>query len=153
MNKVSNPLTIIAIFAGLAQTAGTVVLPLVSESLQSIFIWYVMGFPVVLVLIFFATLNFNPKVLYAPSDFQNEQHFVDLINKRIGERIEQQIEEVKEEKPELATELENIKQNIFISGNYGTGKNIFLKHLLENHNKDNNYKDLNEFLNDKTEDD
>ena len=29
--------------------------------------------------IFFATLNFNRKVLYAPSDFRDDQHFLDLI--------------------------------------------------------------------------
>ena len=43
MRKVSNPLTIIGIFAGIAEVAGTAVLPLMSEPLQKIFIWYVIS--------------------------------------------------------------------------------------------------------------
>ncbi|WP_419238546.1 hypothetical protein ACN08P_18275 [Photobacterium leiognathi subsp. mandapamensis] len=48
-----------------------------------------MTFPFSLVVLFFITLNWNYKVLYAPSDFKDEEHFVrltkatqsDLINK------------------------------------------------------------------------
>ena len=43
MKKISNPLTIIGLFAGIAEVAGTVVLPFVSLELQKFFIWYVMG--------------------------------------------------------------------------------------------------------------
>lgn len=78
--KISNPLTIIAIFAGLAEINGTVVLGLVPESLQSIFLWFIILFPSILVLIFFLTLNFNPKVLYAPSDFSNEDNFLKTLS-------------------------------------------------------------------------
>lgn len=79
MKKIKNPLTIIGLFAGIAEIAGTTVLPLVSENVQSIFIWYVMGFPVLLVVLFFITLNFNPKVLYSPSDFADEKNFMTLL--------------------------------------------------------------------------
>jgi hypothetical protein len=79
--KISNPLTIIAIFAGLAEINGTVVLGLVPTDLQGIFIWFIIIFPSVLVLIFFFTLNFNPKVLYAPSDFSNEENFLKTLGK------------------------------------------------------------------------
>ena len=82
MKKISNPLTIIALFAGIAETAGIAVLPFLSESLQQIFIIYVMGFPILLVVAFFITLNFNRKALYAPSDFRNEQYFVNLLDKQ-----------------------------------------------------------------------
>lgn len=80
MKKISNPLTIIGLFAGIAEVAGTVVLPFVSLELQKFFIWYVMGFPILLVVLFFITLNKNPKVLYAPSDFTDEKNFMELIN-------------------------------------------------------------------------
>lgn len=65
MRTVNNPLTIIAIFAALAEVAGTVAIAVVDRSLQSAFLWFVMGFPVTLVVLFFVTLNWNPKVLYA----------------------------------------------------------------------------------------
>jgi hypothetical protein len=79
VKAVNNPLTIIAIFAALAEIAGTVALKLVAEDLQGTFIWFVMLFPGLLVLLFFVTLNFNPKVLYAPSDFKNEENFLNAI--------------------------------------------------------------------------
>lgn len=79
INKVGNPLTVIAIFAGLAEIAGTIALAAVDKSLQPTFVWFVMLFPIFLVTLFFITLNFNPKVLYAPSDFKNENLFLDTL--------------------------------------------------------------------------
>lgn len=81
---IQNPLTIIAIFAGLAEVAGTVALATVDKSLQGTFVWFVMGFPTVLVALFFLTLNFNPKVLYAPSDFRSDDTFLNML---AGERV------------------------------------------------------------------
>jgi hypothetical protein len=79
IQKVSNPLTIVAIFAGLAEVSGTIVLPFIKENNQGPFIWFLMLFPTLLVLIFFAILLFKNKVLYAPSDFQDEKNFMDLF--------------------------------------------------------------------------
>lgn len=79
--RVSNPLTVIAIFAGLAEIAGTVVLPLMDKEIQLYFVWYVMGFPLILVGLFFCTLWKNHKVLYAPSDFKNDDTFVTLAQR------------------------------------------------------------------------
>jgi len=76
---IRNPLTIIAIFAALAEVAGTVALATIDKSVQSTFIWFVMGFPVLLVVLFFLTLNFNPRVLYAPSDFKDEANFIRIV--------------------------------------------------------------------------
>ncbi|MDP2500736.1 hypothetical protein BCT47_00305 [Vibrio splendidus] len=86
---VKNPLSVIAIFAGIAEISGTMVLPHISPENQETFIWFLMTFPFSLVVLFFITLNWNYKVLYAPSDFKDEEHFVrltkatqsDLINK------------------------------------------------------------------------
>lgn len=80
IKSVHNPLTIIAIFAALAEIAGTIALATVSEQQQNIFIWFVMLFPTFLVSCFFLTLNFNPKVLYAPSDFRDEENFLNILN-------------------------------------------------------------------------
>jgi len=76
---VNNPLTIIALFAGLAEIAFTVSLGLVDKPLQTIFIWFVMVFPTLLVILFFTTLNFNPRVLYSPSDYKDEENFVNAL--------------------------------------------------------------------------
>lgn len=80
INRISNPLTIIAIFATLAEIAGTVSLGIVNPSLQSVFVWFVMLFPVLLVTAFFLTLNFNPKVLYAPADFRDDKSFIATVS-------------------------------------------------------------------------
>jgi len=81
---IRNPLTIIAIFAGLAEVVGTVVLAHLDKDLQSIFIWFVMAFPTTLVLAFFVTLNFNHSVLYAPSDFRDDDAFLAARSKQIA---------------------------------------------------------------------
>lgn len=92
--KVNNPLTIIALFAALAEIAGTGVLLGLDNDLQRIFIWFVMFFPFALVATFFVTLNFNPTVLYAPSDFTKEENFVKIILGNL--KIESQVSEIKE---------------------------------------------------------
>lgn len=74
--KVSNPLTIIAIFAGLSEISGTTVLPFLQETNQAIFLWFVMLFPFVLVVLFFLILWKKHFVLYAPSDYQQDSSFL-----------------------------------------------------------------------------
>ena len=83
VKKISNPLTMIGIFAGLAETAGAVVLPLIAEPYQKIFIWYVMGFPVLLVCLFFYVLIRHPENLYAPSDFKDEKIYERLRQRQL----------------------------------------------------------------------
>jgi hypothetical protein len=100
IGHIKNPLTIIAIFAGLAEVSGTAILPFISDINQSIFIWYLILFPSFLVIFFFITLNFNHKVLYAPSDYKDEENFLRLFKntppqdkvKRIKEEIKDSLE-------------------------------------------------------------
>jgi hypothetical protein len=119
IKKISNPLTIIAIFAGLAEVSGTVVLPFLKDDSQSLYVWFLMAFPTLLILLFFITLNFNYKVLYAPSDFKDEDNFLKLfgkptpeerilkLNAEIGaEDISQKSEGVVEAKTDLRSCLE-----------------------------------------------
>ncbi|GGI98397.1 homeobox domain-containing protein [Paenibacillus hunanensis] len=80
--RVQNPLTIIAIFAGIAEIAGTTVLLGLPLEIQKIFVWFVISFPFLLVGAFFAVLLLNHRVLYAPSDFSNEEHFITLLKER-----------------------------------------------------------------------
>lgn len=75
---VKNPLTIIAIFAGLVEVSATTVLPFIDKGIQETFIWFLMVFPTLLVTYFFATLLIKPKALYAPSDYRNDDSFVKM---------------------------------------------------------------------------
>lgn len=76
---INNPLTIIAIFAALAEISATVSVGFIDKNLQPIFIWFLMGFPSLLVILFFITLNFNTKVMYSPSDYKDEKYFVKAL--------------------------------------------------------------------------
>lgn len=82
IKKISNPLTIIAIFAALAEVAGTVAFVGIEKEVQEVFVWFVMLFPTLLVALFFMTLNFNHHVLYAPSDYDNDRNFLEAIKGR-----------------------------------------------------------------------
>lgn len=77
ITKISNPLTVIGVFATLTEIVGCGVLPLVPETIQSRIIWFVIGFPILLVCAFFFTLNFSHKVLYAPIDYQSDSAFLE----------------------------------------------------------------------------
>lgn len=76
IGPIKNPLTIIAIFAAIAEISGTIVLPFIAPANQAIYVWFLIIFPILLIILFFLTLNFNHKVLYAPSDYQNEDNFL-----------------------------------------------------------------------------
>ena len=80
MSKISNPLTVIAIFAAITEVMGIGVLPFVSDANQPTFIWFLIIFPVLLICAFFLTLNFNHKVLYAPSDYREDKSFLAASN-------------------------------------------------------------------------
>ncbi|MDR0280314.1 MAG: hypothetical protein LBJ37_20760 [Paucimonas sp.] len=67
-----SPLTIIAIFAGIIEASALASLPFLDESSQSIYTWFLVGFPPFLTLLFFLTLNFNTKSLYGPDEPGNE---------------------------------------------------------------------------------
>ncbi|MBN6112634.1 hypothetical protein [Xanthomonas bonasiae] len=131
MRAVSNPLTIIAIFAALAEVAGTVVLALVDQSIQSTFVWFVMLFPTIIVGLFFATLNFNPKVLYAPSDFKDEDNFLQTMlgARRIESDLEKIDKKITAAQAELSKEAE--KQIGTVTAEREHLTTIFTKYLSE----------------------
>jgi hypothetical protein len=98
VGHIRNPLTVIAIFAGLAEVSGTIVLPFIEKSLQADFLWFLMLFPALLVVAFFATLNFNRKALYAPSDFREEKNFLALATaspEALESKLRVEMDEVK----------------------------------------------------------
>lgn len=85
---VKNPLSVIAIFASVAEISGAAVLPHVSSENQQLYIWFLMSFPFALVLLFFATLNWNHKALYAPSDYKSDESFLEGVNRNNPRRTE-----------------------------------------------------------------
>lgn len=89
--KVSNPLTIIAIFSGLAEALATIALIQLPLEMQKIFVYFVIAFPTLIVILFFCILYFKNTVLYAPSDYDNSEHYL-LVNK-IKQSVNIDIEE------------------------------------------------------------
>ncbi|WP_397451690.1 hypothetical protein [Pseudomonas sp. NA-150] len=76
-----NPVTVIALFAALCEGSAATALPFLADENQDIYVWFLISFPTALTLLFFLTLNFNHKVLYAPSDFSNEKNFLKAFKK------------------------------------------------------------------------
>lgn len=96
VKKVTNPLTIIAIFASLCEVASTLVLIYLPKPMQKIYIWFCIGFPSALLLFFFLTLWIKNILLYAPTDYRNDDSFF-LANK-ISEIKKQETERILEDK-------------------------------------------------------
>lgn len=74
--KAKNPLSIIAILSVLTQASASTALPHINSENQEIYVWFLVLFPLVLVVLFFVTLNFNNKTLYSPSDFTSDASFI-----------------------------------------------------------------------------
>lgn len=88
INHIKNPLTIIGIFAGIVEISANIVLPMLDPTQQDSYLWFLMFFPAALVVLFFITLNFNPVVLYAPSDYNNDDSYIKANAKMIGNQIQ-----------------------------------------------------------------
>lgn len=110
---IRNPLTVISIFAAIAEISGTTVLPFIASENQATYILFLMFFPTLLVCLFFITLNFNHKVLYAPSDWKDETNFFRLFCKATPEEQEQKLkDEVAEEAEAEAKETPDTPQKM-----------------------------------------
>ena len=127
IGPVKNPLTIIAIFAGISEVCGGIVLPFIQQENQLIFIYFLMYFPTLLILLFFLTLNFNHKVLYSPSDYRDEDNFI-IVSKFnfsklsiIKDKVKQSeyfsslLPEYSEKINSLSNKVENILKNSTIN--------------------------------------
>jgi hypothetical protein len=82
--KVTNPLTIIAMFAGITEVMCTIALAATSDQNEIWIVVFLVSFPSALIIMFFLTLNLNHKVLYAPSDYSDEANF--MIASNLGEQ-------------------------------------------------------------------
>lgn len=78
--KISNPMTVIAIFAAISETSAAVSLPFLDNQDREIYVWFLISFPFYLLFLFFITLNFNYRSLYSPSDFGKDKNFLKVID-------------------------------------------------------------------------
>lgn len=74
--KITNPMTVIAIFAFISESSAAISLPFLDNTEREVYIWFLISFPFYLLLLFFLTLNFNYRSLYAPSDFDKDDSFL-----------------------------------------------------------------------------
>lgn len=79
LEGIRNPLAVIAIFAGVSEAAMAVTLVQLPLVLQQIFVWFVMGFPLILVIGFFFVLYRKPAVLFSPGDYKDDKLYLDSI--------------------------------------------------------------------------
>jgi hypothetical protein len=63
--SIDNPLALIAVLAATTEASALASLPLLDHRNQGVFVWFLVGFPPFLTLLFFMTLNFNRKALGA----------------------------------------------------------------------------------------
>ncbi|HHA1905699.1 TPA: hypothetical protein ACOEP7_001520 [Enterobacter asburiae] len=102
VGTIRNPLTIIAVFAGLVEVSATAVLPFLHDvMLQSRFVWFLIFFPIMLVILFFSVLVLKPEKLYAPKDFRDDKSFLDIHAKQKVELSGAKIEHSKPVKIEI----------------------------------------------------
>lgn len=78
--RMTNPMTIIATFATLSETSAAISLPFLDNDEREIYVWFLISFPFYLLFLFFATLNFNYRSLYSPSDFEKDEHFLKAMD-------------------------------------------------------------------------
>ncbi|MFH0728780.1 MAG: hypothetical protein V2B19_20900 [Pseudomonadota bacterium] len=141
---VKNPLSIIAIFSGLAEVSGSVVMPLVDSNIQHIYVWFLMLFPCLIVILFFITLYFRPKNLYAPSDYKDEQLFFNLIGDSTllqkEEATVKEVEEIKNEGEQTKDVIE-LQSKVLLSEQYALSRieEEFLEKVHSNPVLDNAY--------------
>jgi hypothetical protein len=98
--RITNPMTLIAIFATLSETSAAVSLPFLDDKDREVYIWFLISFPFYLLFLFFITLNFNYRSLYAPSDFEKGKHFIKVMDS--AERCESSVPSPSVQRPQNA---------------------------------------------------
>jgi hypothetical protein len=78
--KITNPMTVIAIFAAISETSAAISLPFLDNKDREIYVWFLISFPFYLLFLFFITLNFNYRSLYSTSDFGKDKNFLKVID-------------------------------------------------------------------------
>ncbi len=113
LDSIRNPLTVIVIFAGIAEVAMTVTLVKLSENTQYIFIWFVMIFPLVLIGAFFFILYKKPAVLFSPSDYKKDEMYLTSIGSQDHyEKLVIKVEQLEQISETLQRYINELAKNI-----------------------------------------
>jgi hypothetical protein len=72
---ISNPLSLLAIFACLSEGAGAAILPFISGWLQACYVIFLVFYPLALTTTFIWILLVRPHKLYGPSDYRSDEMF------------------------------------------------------------------------------
>lgn len=136
--KVSNPLTIIAVFSGTAEAFAAGALVAFPLQIQNIFVYFVMLFPLVIVLSFFAVLVFKPHVLYAPSDFDDQEHFLEVnsIRTTVAEITERAIKDATASGKEIDPRTVSLKVAASTADRLEASLNDKIHQFLKDHPKE-----------------
>ncbi len=113
INKIDNPLTVVGLFAGISEISMTYAISKLPFELQSIFIWFMILFPCLIVILFFITLNFNASVLYSPSDYKDESNYM-LANAKNKTNLVNAVNEANDLANEIAFDI-NIKPEAILT--------------------------------------
>lgn len=102
----SNPLGIIALFISMIYGFACLVVGMGSSSLESelmyLLIWFLVLFPVIILISFLFLVVFHHQKLYAPKDYRDEENFFKgLDRKRQIERLNDEITEIEQQEIEL----------------------------------------------------
>jgi len=131
-----NPLGIVALFISLIYGFACLVL---SSSLSNLIgvnerlplIWFVIGFPILILISFILLVIYHHEKLYAPIDYKDEKHFVSTFR---GKEFRQ----VEEKSIEVTTDNEKnkkaFKQLVLKAENPNYNKELFPKEARENLN-------------------
>ncbi|HWZ05140.1 MAG TPA: hypothetical protein VNX40_16095 [Mucilaginibacter sp.] len=109
VQRIDNPLTLIGVFASIAEVSATTVLHFLDKEVQKTFVWFVMAFPFTLVLLFFTVLLFKHENLYSPAERgrDNFQKSVDTsrkLNQFVSDIQQDKVEKGKNKKKVITNE-------------------------------------------------
>lgn len=128
-----NPLGIIALFISLIYGFSCLVLGLSSDSLASneriLLIYFLIGFPVLILITFIFLVVKHHKKLYAPSDYKDEKNFFKGFENQQPKPIS--IKETESESTELLTNDDNKNKAMWSLLKWSSGKGLFALYVID----------------------
>jgi len=103
-NLTKNPLGIIGLFIVMVYSLACIVLGVGAEHLQPNeklpLVWFIVLFPILILWAFYMLVTKHHKKLYAPSDFKNEELFLEPIaDQRRNDRLDAEVENIISDQP------------------------------------------------------
>lgn len=104
---VRNPLSVIALFVLLVEAIATVTLVNVAseEAIAQPLVWFIVSFPTLIALLFFATLWWRHQFLYSPMEYRSDESFLTAMQRL--QRVEAR-QEAADLNPQTADENQSI---------------------------------------------